>query len=65
MARWVLDCQQCHEEFTHSEITQSGPSLRDPFTQPETKPPFPAGGLKIVCPNCNQPGLYQRHQLVY
>lgn len=65
MARWVLDCPQCHEEFTHSEITSSQITFSDPFTQPETKPPFPEGGQEIACPNCNQTAVYQRYQLVY
>jgi hypothetical protein len=65
MARWVLDCPHCDKYFTHSEIPDSSSFVRDSFTQTETKPVFPDGGLKLVCPNCNGTSVYKRHQLIY
>jgi len=64
MARWVLYCRQCGSEFTHSQILDSGLSVRDPFI-PEIKPEFPNGGQSIGCPNCKVRAIYQRYQLLY
>jgi hypothetical protein len=61
MARWVLECQECRKDFTHSEVlTDSGV-----FAWSGIKPEFPDGGLTVICPNCNTSGLYQRRQLAY
>ena len=65
MARWVLECAQCKVEFTHSEISENGHTIRDPFTLTATKPELPAGGVTTVCPNCNGAAVYQRYQLLY
>jgi hypothetical protein len=65
MARWVLECSQCKTEFTHSEISESGFTVVDPFTLTATKPEFPAGGVTIVCPNCKGATVYVRYELLY
>jgi len=65
VARWVLECSECKAEFTHSEISESGYSVRDPFTMTATKPEFPADGVTAVCPSCNGTAVYQRHELLY
>lgn len=66
MARWMLDCHDCHKKFTHSEISSNGHSqLLDPFIQDwEIKPEFPNSGQALVCPNCLKSATYQRHELV-
>ena len=65
MARWVLNCYLCDAEFIHSQIHDSGSSMRDPFAQTEIKPEFPKGGESLVCPNCKGTSTYQRYQLTY
>ena len=65
MAQWVLECHSCGAEFAHSEIYQSGSSIRDPFTTVELKPEFPNGGQSAVCPNCRATAIYQRYELLY
>lgn len=65
MARWVLECSRCKAEFTHSEISGTGYSAFDPFTLTVTKPELPAGGVNVVCPNCNSTDVYQRYELLY
>jgi endogenous inhibitor of DNA gyrase (YacG/DUF329 family) len=65
MARWVLACPECQQEFTHSEIVPSALRELDPFTRTEVKPEFPSGGLNVLCPHCSQPSVYQRYQLLY
>jgi hypothetical protein len=66
MARWVLGCPDCKEDFTHSRIeTESMPSLRDPFAWLGDKPEFPPAGLSLECPNCKKTSVYSRSQLIY
>jgi hypothetical protein len=62
MARWVLGCNNCKSDFTHTEIA---PSDFDPFVRTAPKPEFPAGGLSVNCPNCGEADVYQRHELTY
>ena len=65
MARWVLECAHCKAEFKHSEISESGYTVLDPFTLTATKPELPAGGVTMVCPHCNATEVYQRYELLY
>jgi hypothetical protein len=65
MPWWVLECPQCKQEFTHSEVSKSHASIPDPFIRDDVKPEFPVSGLTLSCPNCNQPSNYLRHQLFY
>lgn len=65
MARWVLNCPRCKREFVHRDIPADFSTVRDPFVGFATKPEFPKGGLTMLCPNCKEAALYQRHQLVY
>jgi hypothetical protein len=66
MARWVLGCPECNEDFTHSQINaESQPTLRDPFAWLGDKPEFPAAGLQMECPNCKKISIYSRTQLMY
>jgi endogenous inhibitor of DNA gyrase (YacG/DUF329 family) len=66
MARWVLGCPECKEDFTHSQInTEPQPTMRDPFAWLGDKPEFPATGLTLECPNCKKTSIYSRTQLVY
>jgi len=68
MPRWILECCECNEQFTHSRI----PNERIPPNNLNAfldvlfdKPDFPTNGLSLVCPHCKKTSLYQRHQLVY
>jgi hypothetical protein len=66
MARWVLGCPECKEDFTHSQIdTESQPSVGDPFSWLDDKPKFPDVGVSLECPNCKKTSVYQRTQLMY
>jgi len=65
MARWILECHLCSAEFTHSQIYEGSPSIRDPFTRTDIKPEFKSGGESVVCPNCRGTSVYQRYQLLY
>jgi hypothetical protein len=65
MARWVLDCPDCNNEFVHSEIPESNSFIPDPFAGTAVKPEFPDGGQSVVCPNCKGTSPYQRYQLLY
>jgi predicted RNA-binding Zn-ribbon protein involved in translation (DUF1610 family) len=50
MARWILKCDNCNFEFTHSMITdQSAESYFLP-----KKPVF--ADVEIECPNCGNSG---------
>ena len=67
MSRWVLNCVECHEDFTQTEI----------FTFDETqpldtyllwscaRPGFPCCGSVLVCPNCKKVATYQRYERVF
>jgi endogenous inhibitor of DNA gyrase (YacG/DUF329 family) len=61
MSRWVLNCPDCHEDFTHTEIAKT--KLEDYFF--DRKPEFPVDGLSMECPNCHKTSLFQRHELTY
>jgi hypothetical protein len=65
MAWWILECQSCGAEFTHSQIYEGGPSIRDPFTHTDIKPEFQNGGESLICPRCMGASVYQRYQLLY
>jgi endogenous inhibitor of DNA gyrase (YacG/DUF329 family) len=66
MARWVLNCPHCKQEFTHSEISARASSLPDPFLAGSPiKPEFPKDGQSVACPNCTKPSVYQRYQLIH
>jgi endogenous inhibitor of DNA gyrase (YacG/DUF329 family) len=61
MPRWILNCPECQEEFTHSEVRESlhGISWWD------EKPELPESGIQLECPNCKKTSAYQRYQLIY
>jgi hypothetical protein len=61
MSHWVLNCPECHNDFTHSDIEDA--KLED-YLFPG-KPEFPVGGLRLECPYCHKTSLFQRHQLTY
>ena len=64
MPQWVLNCSNCHKVFTHSKINPRPETIPyDPLWP--TKPDFPNGGLKLACPNCRTPAVYQRFELMY
>jgi hypothetical protein len=67
MSRWVLDCIECHEDFTHTEISTFDETLPlDPYLLWScAKPEFPSGGLVLVCPKCKKVATYQRYELVF
>jgi uncharacterized C2H2 Zn-finger protein len=62
MAEWVLSCPDCFKLFAHSTISTE-PVIYDPLWP--DKPEFPAGGLKLKCPNCGKSNLFQRSQLLF
>jgi C4-type Zn-finger protein len=62
MARWVLSCPFCNEEFTYSEIPGKS-TLADFFLPP--KPDVPIEGVKLDCPSCQKTTTFFRHQMVY
>jgi len=68
LARWILTCPECKQEFTHSQVNEAepdGPSLLDPFSWIAGKPKFPEAGLRFTCPKCMVETTYQRHELIY
>jgi len=49
MSRWVLNCPECKQEFTHTEIAKgSGIGALEHLAGGPYKPDFPRGGLKTV-----------------
>ena len=68
MPRWVLNCHDCSQEFTHSSINPKAQApSEDAFLWAgfDAKPDFPVGGLNAECPHCKQTSLYQRYQLLF
>ena len=66
MARWVLGCPDCNQDFTHSQVdTESQNSFRDPFAWLVDKPEIPDSGVQLECPNCKKISIYKRTQLIY
>jgi hypothetical protein len=67
MGRWVFDCPDCHQGFTHTEISALGETqLPDPFLLWScAKPEFPSSGMILVCPNCKKVSTYQRYDLIF
>jgi hypothetical protein len=64
--RWVLECPECNQEFSHSEIdTSRKPFSLDPFAWIGDKPDFPGDGIRLRCPNCDKISVFKRYQLVY
>ena len=61
MARWVLNCSNCNEVFTHSSVDDVG--IANYFML--KKPDFPADGVALECPNCRQSATYQQSDLRY
>jgi endogenous inhibitor of DNA gyrase (YacG/DUF329 family) len=64
VARWIVNCPECSQDFTHSEISIPGKGL-DPFMWLGDKPDFPPEGVTLECPNCKKAAVYMRHQLFY
>jgi endogenous inhibitor of DNA gyrase (YacG/DUF329 family) len=64
VARWILDCPECSQDFTHSEISVPGKPL-DAFSWLGSKPDFPDEGITFECPHCKKASVYKRHQLRY
>jgi len=61
MPAWCLRCESCKQDFVHSEFEQVFfRSLELP-----SKPEFPCGGLKCLCPHCGITAIYQRTDLTY
>jgi hypothetical protein len=66
MSRWTLQCSDCHQTFTFTEILATIVIRPDPFLLwSGPKPEFPSGGMDVVCPNCQQHSVYQRYELVF
>ena len=66
MARWVLGCPECKEDFTHSQIDVASQTFTsDPFAWLGDKPKFPDAGVRLECPNCKKTSVYKRTQLIY
>ena len=63
MPQCVLNCQHCHKPVTRGEINLASLASYDPLWAP--KPDFPEGGLRMMCPNCKKPSIYQRYELMY
>ena len=59
MARWVLNCSNCNEAFTHSTIDDTGIAN---YFMPK-KPDFPPDGAEFECPNCGHSATYQQSDL--
>jgi hypothetical protein len=64
MIQWVLHCNRCDGVLVHSNIAEIDSLGFDSYTN-LIKPKFPAGGLRVFCPTCNDSSVYQRHQLIY
>ena len=66
MARWILNCRDCQQHFTHAEISALIETQPDPFLLwSSAKPEFSESGLALICPNCNKISIYQRYELVF
>jgi hypothetical protein len=62
MGQWILICSICGKEFPHSSIPENL-SFADAYLP--IKPPFPASGLAIDCPQCGRSATYERCDLRY
>lgn len=60
--RWVVDCRNCLEPFTHSEIGEDR-KLID-YLMPTT-PEFSENGEELECPSCKTKAIYTRRDLRY
>ncbi len=64
MPHWALSCRNCHKNFVHSEIAARSTELPYDTLWPD-RPEFPAGGLSVQCPHCQETSNYQRFELMY
>jgi len=61
MPEWFLDCKNCRERSTHSEVdTASSVNYFLPL-----KPEFSLEGNEFECPDCGRKASYQRADLRY
>jgi hypothetical protein len=60
MPKWVLKCDNCGSEFTHSMITDQG---AESFYLPE-KPDL-GESTELECPHCGNKDTYGRTDLMY
>jgi uncharacterized Zn finger protein len=59
MPKWVLKCDNCNAEFTHSIISDQS---AESYFLPE-KPAI--GNAEFECPNCGNKDTYDRSDLMY
>ena len=59
MPKWVLKCDNCNNEFTHSMITDMG---AESYFLPQ-KPVFT--DTEFECPHCVNKDNYDRSDLMY
>ena len=64
--RWVVNCPECKEEFTHTDIRAmvTGVGSRDLFVSPP-KPQILEGGTELTCHNCGKTSIYRVFDLRY
>jgi hypothetical protein len=68
MARRVLECPDCKEDFTHSMVPEQGVAARNLYAWVDLlfdKPDLPTDGASLECPYCKKTSTYQRRQLIY
>jgi DNA-directed RNA polymerase subunit RPC12/RpoP len=59
MAKWVLKCDNCNNEFTHSMITDQS---AENYFLPQ-KPFFT--DTEVECPHCGSKDTYDHSDLMY
>ena len=59
MPKWVLKCDNCNSEFTHSMITDQS---AENYFLPQ-KPVI--GDAELECPHCGYKYTYDRSDLMY
>lgn len=59
MPKWVLKCDNCNSEFTHSMISDQS---AENYFLPQ-KPVF--ADVEIECPNCGSKDTYDHRDLMY
>jgi endogenous inhibitor of DNA gyrase (YacG/DUF329 family) len=66
MPRWVVNCPECHQEFTHTEIEPHRlESISADLLPWPSKPKIPEGGAPLDCPNCKKTSIYTSFHLRY
>jgi DNA-directed RNA polymerase subunit RPC12/RpoP len=60
MPKWVLKCDNCNGEFTHSMITDMG---AESYFLPQ-KPDL-GEDAELECPHCGNKDTYDRSDLLY